>query len=117
MSRWQQRNREAFNKLWRDWYRKNAQRKISWQKRRRDEIRQWWRELKGTKSCLQCGESAPECLHFHHRDPSEKEVDLAKIASSGQWSKERILGEVAKCDVLCANCHLKYHWEERKQLL
>ena len=115
MSSWQQRNREAFNKLWRDWYRNNAQRKIAWQNRRRDEIRQWWRELKATKSCQQCGESAPECLHFHHRDPNEKEFSLGDVTKN-RWSRRRILDEIAKCDVLCANCHLKHHWNERKIL-
>lgn len=28
-------------------------------------------------------------------------------------SKEIILAEIAKCDVPCANCHLKEHWQER----
>lgn len=110
---WQKRNREAFNALWRKWYRANAGRKIAWQKRRRGEIRKWWRELKATKQCLTCGEDAPECLQFHHRNPSEKEVNLSTVVTNGQWSKERILEEVAKCDVLCANCHAKHHWDER----
>jgi len=29
------------------------------------------------------------------------------------WSRKRILDEVAKCIVLCANCHRKMHWVER----
>ena len=35
-----------------------------------------WREYKATKSCEQCGEAAPECLHFHHVDPATKSFDL-----------------------------------------
>ena len=76
--------------------------RMGWQQRRREEMRLWWRAFKATKSCLICGEAAPECLHFHHRDPSEKEVDLGRIVSGARWSKQRILEEVAKCDVLCA---------------
>ena len=110
---WQQRNRAAFNVLWRRWYRDNAERKIAWQQRHRDEIRQWWRELKATKSCEVCGESAPECLHFHHINPTTKAFPLSNATSNGR-SKKTILAEVAKCRVLCANCHLKHHWNERK---
>jgi hypothetical protein len=61
-------------------------------------------------ACAKCGESAPECLHFHHIDPSKKQITLADAIARG-WSKERILGEMAKCRVLCANCHLKHHWD------
>jgi len=106
------RDREAFNAAWRRWYRANAQRKIAWQKRRRAELRTWWQELKATKQCERCGEQAPECLHFHHIDPKTKEITLAD-AISQNWSTTRILGEVAKCRVLCANCHFKHHWDER----
>ena len=104
--------REQQNAAWRRWYSKNAARKIGWQQRRRVELRQWWDELKTTKQCERCGEQAPECLHFHHRDPREKELELANAIARG-WSKKRIMAEVAKCDVLFANCHMKHHWEER----
>lgn len=32
---------------------------------------------------------------------------------NGSWSLRRVLNEVLKCVVLCANCHSKVHWEER----
>ncbi len=111
MTPWRVRNRDRFNASWRKWYRANAARKREWQERRRRELREWWSELKATKSCERCGERAPECLHFHHLDPSTKEFDLGDAAAHGR-SKERILAEIAKCAVLCANCHLKLHWDE-----
>lgn len=104
--------REQQNAAWRKWYTKNAGRKVAWQKRRREQIRKWWKELKATMSCERCGEATPDCLHFHHRDPKEKDLELSTAVYA--WSKQRILAEVAKCDVLCANCHLKLHWEQRK---
>lgn len=111
MSTWQQRNRGLYNAAWRTWYRANAQRKIAWQVRRREELRAWFLELKATKSCERCGETTVQCLQFHHRDPSQKDIEVSKATQS--WARERILAEIAKCTVLCANCHLKLHWEER----
>jgi hypothetical protein len=110
---WRERNPEGFNAAWRRWYRRNAQRKIAWQQRRRVELRAWWRDVKTTMRCERCGESAPECLHFHHLDREQKTLDISTALANG-WSKERILAEAAKWCVLCANCHLKQHWEERQ---
>jgi hypothetical protein len=50
--------------------------------------------------------------HFHHDDPRQKEITIAQAVLGG-WPKQRILDEVAKCHVLCANCHAKHHWNER----
>lgn len=43
-------------------------------------------------------------------DPAAKEITLADAVAQG-WSRDRILEEVGKCRVLCANCHFKHHWE------
>lgn len=110
---WTQRQRDAFNAQWRRWYHDNAARKIEWQTRRRDEIREWWRALKATKSCCLCGENAPECLHFHHVDPTTKKFCVGEAAAKGR-SRKAVLAEAEKCVVLCVNCHAKYHWDERK---
>lgn len=107
------RDRAKANEHWRRWYRAHAATKVAWQKRRRLELRRWWSELKGTLACEVCGECAPECLHFHHDDPDDKDFDVATAMSHGT-AKEKILAEIAKCRVLCANCHLKHHWDERR---
>lgn len=109
---WSQSQRDAFNTSWRRWYASNAKRKLGWQQRRLEEIRAWWRELKATKACEHCGETAPECLHFHHVDPATKKFNLSNAASGGR-SRHAILAELDKCIVLCANCHFKHHWDER----
>jgi hypothetical protein len=53
-------------------------------------------------------------LQFHHRNPREKDFTISNACSWG-WSIERILKEMEKCDVLCANCHAKRHWRMRQQ--
>lgn len=59
-----------------------------------------------------CGESNPDCLVFHHRDPNEKEEGVTRMISFG---RQKLLAEIEKCDVLCSNCHLKLHARLRRE--
>ena len=45
-------------------------------------------------------------LHFHHLDPNAKERCISDLVNC---SRSRIIAEVNKCVVLCANCHLRLH--------
>lgn len=58
--------------------------------------------------CVNCGEGRWQCLEFHHRDPKTKYKGIAVMVRNGS-SIEKILLEIAKCDVLCANCHKIHH--------
>lgn len=62
--------------------------------------------------CGTCGEKDPSCLDFHHRDRTTKEGHIGEFRKFGM---KRLLAEIAKCDVLCANCHRKHHRDEREQ--
>ena len=42
-------------------------------------------------------------LHFHHLDPSQKQFHLAE--SGVTRSIESLRREVAKCALVCSNCH------------
>ena len=54
--------------------------------------------------CADCGETYPTCaMDFDHRDPSLKRYTVTRMV--GRTSTEVILAEVAKCDIVCANCH------------
>lgn len=78
-------------------------------KENKKKIIAWYVELKKTLSCVKCGENHPACLDFHHIDPKTKERLISGLPRDG-WSKERILKEIKKCVVLCANCHRKEHF-------
>lgn len=54
--------------------------------------------------CGHCGETDPVVLEFNHIDPSTKTHDVSNMAVLG-YSLKRIKDEIAKCEVLCANCH------------
>lgn len=73
----------------------------------------WLDDYAIAHGCKSCGECHPACLEFHHREPEEKESGVRLMArTNAKW--ERIWAEVAKCDVLCANCHAKHHARLRK---
>lgn len=92
----------------RRWYARNREKRTKAMRDRRAMLRDWFRELKSTMKCARCPESEPVCLDFHHRDPTEKRQDICLMMQSG-CSKENVLKEIAKCEVLCANCHRKEH--------
>jgi hypothetical protein len=51
--------------------------------------------------CMDCGESDPEVLEFDHL--RDKEFGIAQGLRDREW--QSVLDEIAKCDVVCANCH------------
>ena len=97
------------------YYKNNREQQVRVRKEYRQNNRIWFDEYKSTLKCKECPENNPACLDFHHRDPSKKEVTLGDAVRMG-WSKERTLKEIEKCDVLCANCHRKLHYNEKNGL-
>jgi hypothetical protein len=98
----------------RKWYGKenNAETSREYNVAKRLSRREWLRALKATLQCEACGETFAGALDFHHRDPSEKEFSISKMI--GQTiSITRIEAEIAKCTVLCSNCHRKLHHRDR----
>lgn len=59
------------------------------------------------KSCEQCGENDLRVLDFDHLDPTLKSFSVARGLTNG-YSWGRILAEINKCRILCANCHHKH---------
>lgn len=54
--------------------------------------------------CMDCKKSFPYyVMDFDHRDPEVKDFNVGPMVAV--LSLEKIKKEVAKCDVVCANCH------------
>lgn len=54
--------------------------------------------------CADCGRVfSPYAMDFDHRDPSTKSHGVMRMV--GRAGTRTILAEVAKCDIVCANCH------------
>lgn len=63
----------------------------------------YYRILSNSK-CVDCGESRIACLQYDHKDPSTKLFTIADgVHDNVAWSK--VVDEIAKCEVRCANCH------------
>lgn len=69
-------------------------------------------EYKGNE-CAHCKlnvkDSHPSVFEFHHTDPKTKHPNFIKIKS---WKWEKIVKELDKCLLLCANCHRIEHYKE-----
>lgn len=79
-----------------------------------EEFRKVLQKYKSSKGCSVCGFSDFRALQFHHRNKEEKEFNLSEIVRTGS-SMNRIMSEIVKCDVVCANCHQILHFEERNR--
>ena len=89
--KWSKLNRERRYKLNSAWRRKRAM---------------WLREYKKILWCNRCGEAHPGTLQFHHSGGKEKNIGSVGMT----WSEKRLMIEINKCEVLCANCHAKEHY-------
>lgn len=89
-----------------EYYAKHKQRFVDYARAYKARKREWWNQYKQTLSCIRCGDTRWYVLDFHHRDPASKDFPLSEVDKFGI---QRIMKEVEKCDVLCANCHREHH--------
>ena len=61
--------------------------------------------------CVDCGQTNPVMLDFDHREPSTKSGDIGSFAARKPW--HLVLREIAKCEVRCANCHMRRTAEQQ----
>ena len=97
-----------------EWYKKNKEKVIKDVSKRKKEIQSFIREYKKELCCEICSENHPACLVFHHIDNTNKDYNVSTMGKYG-LSKKKIIEEISKCKVLCANCHRKLHEFLRNQ--
>ena len=69
--------------------------------------------------CVDCGELDPVVLEFDHiKEKGDKSFNIGGL--SGNVSIKKVIAEMAKCEVRCANCHRRMtaarnpaHWSHR----
>lgn len=71
---------------------------------RRAVIREYIMDYLKDHPCVDCGETDPVVLQFDHiRD---KTINICKLYRQGSNIK-RVIEEVKKCEIRCANCHTR----------
>lgn len=86
-------------------------RNISCKKKYRN-IKQKCIDYKGGK-CEKCGyNKCQAALDFHHIDPTEKNFQISQFQFF-DWGKNKykIINELDKCMLICANCHREIHYQ------
>ena len=84
--------------------------RVEVRKKIRLERREEFLVYKKTLSCVNCGHSDYRVLDFHHAN-DDKDKGVSELVQQG-YSMEKIMAEVSKCEVLCANCHRVEHSED-----
>ena len=91
-----------------DWYTPAAFERVNIKhaesvKARYDKRHKMLSTIKVKAGCKICGYNKhPSALDFDHRNPYEKSFD---ISAGKTLNLKKLMMEVAKCDILCANCH------------
>lgn len=76
----------------------------------RETLRAHVRAVKAGQRCIACREAHHySVMDFHHRGDDDKDATIAKMCHKGV-PLQRLIDEIAKCDLMCANCHRFHHW-------
>jgi hypothetical protein len=88
----------------------SSSREAEYKRQARDRNKDYVRDLKEKTPCADCGEIYHYSqMDFDHVD-GKKKHNIARYANSAV-SIKTIKDEIAKCQVVCANCHRLRTWE------
>jgi len=88
-----------------DYHNRNPEKRKEWAKKShtksKNTIRSFIIEFKETNACADCGQFYPYyVMDFDHL--RDKTLSVSRMYHT---SMEKILEEMAKCDLVCSNCH------------
>ena len=83
-------------------------------KDRRERARRFIWDYLSHSVCTDCGEYDPAVLTFDHIR-GEKKKDVSKMVAEG-YSIEAIQQEISKCEIVCANCHMRREQRRRGRM-
>jgi hypothetical protein len=100
----------------REYYSRHKEYYLDLQNDRVERNRRVIREAKAVP-CADCGQRYPHyVMDFDHRPGEKKCFNISIAAGQTRLSLQKMLAEIAKCDVVCANCHRERtykRWQEK----
>jgi hypothetical protein len=73
------------------------------------------RAAKSNQPCADCGVRYPHyVLDYDHRPGGQKRANVNVLVKRGA-KEEVLLAEIAKCDLVCANCHRVRTFRRRQE--
>lgn len=92
-------------------YRSNKKPYMARAKANKASERQFIIDYKAGKPCMDCGIAYPHyVMQFDHRDSAGKSFTIGRLRAG---SRKRLLAEIEKCDLVCANCHFEREHQRR----
>lgn len=103
-----QRNRRLNNPI-------AVQKNREYMKKRQAETYQFLVDIKKNRPCIDCQVVYPHyVMHWDHLGIEPKLFNISRAMS---LPREKILAEIAKCELVCANCHAERTHTRLKKLL
>lgn len=97
------------SEAYRQYYAKDAERYKENTRRRKESLRDYVRKLKESSPCTDCGVSYPYyVMDFDHLP---EHIKLNQVGFFTERSKSKLLDEIAKCELVCSNCHRERTWQ------
>lgn len=97
-------NAKAVRSRHRKHYRNNKEAYYLAVKKYRQKLAEWFEKLKGSGPCIDCEMSYPPYVLDYDHVRGRKILAVSEMLTRG-FSKARILEEIAKCELVCSNCH------------
>jgi hypothetical protein len=95
-----------------DYHARTRERRMFLKRKRITDHVAWMRQLK-SRPCVDCGgRFHPAAMSFDHLPGTVKLLDIATLVRSGRIKMAK--AELAKCELVCANCHAIRTFERRQ---
>jgi hypothetical protein len=102
-ARWKAKHPNGARDANRRWRERNPDKANEWPAKR--ELGLWHTKYKEDNPCGDCGNFFPACaMDFDHRPDETKTYDVGMMVAHGH-NKDKVMEEIAKCDLVCACCH------------